>query len=497
MIVHATFASVGFSARLLGSLTRVSVRLTQVNVTRIQSYEYLNGSVPVGESGREPVDLYNIYLSIPFWGDSMFTSRSVKGVLATSLLAVSAGAASAVTISGWDTGNVVVGADPVVVGETGFSYVYDGDVSGGTDGLTTSGRIAFTPPEAVSPGIKVDETDVQQGGKDGILLEGCLMTNNPPNPCDGPFQSGKRIKQQMTGFGPVDLVFNLDFTGGTDADPVNDPTVYQVFHRLINVTGKALDGFTIQLGFGTGDDFVQAGLLDGLSFSQDFRAQPSGSGAASTQFPFGLFGDASSNPNFTLDGFYAPARTGFDVAFNDVDPETGIVATELASLGFFGPYGDLFGAWLSQDSVPMGALWEYDPTKDPLVMAWLNPDGKWELRRDFGDANNDGSFDKIVGDVISLTGDSVMYFDTLEAVQAYLGLGTAVFGDVIEDLANLNVNFGIHLDHDLLAQGLGGEYGSFTMRTIVAPVPLPAAAPLLLAGLGALAMVRRRRRHAA
>jgi len=421
----------------------------------------------------------------------MFTSRRTQAILAaSSVLALLAGGAQAVTISGWDLTNV---GEPTELNEdgTGFSYVYDRDVSGGTEGAISSGRIAFTPPEAVAPGIKVDETD---DDKRGVLTEGCLMTSNPPNTCDGPFQSGKRIKQQMTGFGPVDLVFNLDFDNSTlpEGDELNDPVVYQVFHRLINVTDSMLDGFKIQLGFGVGDDFKVAGEADGVFFSQDFEAQPDGSGPASTQFPFGLFGDADTNKNFTLDGFFEPERAKYAVELDD-----DVVATELKSTGLVGPYEALFGNWLPQQGVPEGALWEYEVGKDPLVMAWDTGEG-WEVRRGIND-----SLDGVEGtisydDVFSLEESAweTFAYDQWGEMVAFLS-DVPLFADVIEDLANLNVNFGIQLDHELLAQGLGGKYGSFTMRTIVSPVPLPAGAPLLLGGLGALAMVRRRRRRAA
>ncbi|MFO7757379.1 MAG: VPLPA-CTERM sorting domain-containing protein [Roseovarius sp.] len=56
----------------------------------------------------------------------------------------------------------------------------------------------------------------------------------------------------------------------------------------------------------------------------------------------------------------------------------------------------------------------------------------------------------------------------------------------IEDLANLNLNFAI----DVAAY----QGDSFTLRVIPSPVPLPATAPLLVAGIGAFAMLRRRKR---
>jgi len=365
------------------------------------------------------------------------------------------GLAHAASIAGWNTENVDVGATPSIDGETGFSVVYD-RASPDADAVT-NGRIAFTPPEAISPGIKVQPESYSRG----VDLDGCLMTSNPGAVCTSPFQSGKRIKQQMTGLGPVDLVFDV-----ANDDPESR---YQVFHRLINKTGQDLDGFKVELGFGIGSDFTAATSSDNLIFSTGFRAMPTGSGAASTQFPFGLFGDATDNPNFDLDGFFAPERTGFVDIFDDATNPT-----VLSSDGVFGPYAGLFGNWLSQDAVPLGAFWDDDgdAETDALLMAWFT-DGFWEARRS-------------VEDGVAISTDPETFAD-FDALVADLGLGDALFEDVIEDLANLNVNFAIQLG-DL------GDRTSFTLRTTVspAPIPLPAGAPLLVGAVAALAAMRRR-----
>lgn len=177
----------------------------------------------------------------------MLGLRTATAFVVAGLGIAAAGPGIAATITGWNTDNVVVGATPAD-GITGVIKVYDRAPS---DPLAvTNGQIAFTPPEAISPGIKVHPETYTQGGPSGITLSGCLMTSNPGATCTSPFQSGKRIKQQMTGLGPVDLVFDIDNIGAA--------STYQVFHRLINLTTQDLAGFTIELGFGVGSEFVQA-----------------------------------------------------------------------------------------------------------------------------------------------------------------------------------------------------------------------------------------------
>jgi len=408
-------------------------------------------------------------------------------------------AAGAATISGWNTSNVDVGDSPDPY-DTGASVVYDtnlnpdGSVPAGAE---TSGQIVFTPPESDTPGIKVvNEPYVDTGGgSSSITLDGCIMASSTAT-CTSGFQSGKRIKQQVTDLDPVDLVFDVS---DTDTDAAS---VYQVFGRLINVTGEALSGFSIELGFGIGDEFVSAVLGDGLSISTLFTAQPNSSGLSSTsQFPFGLFGDATTNPNFLLDGFFDDERTGFNL---DQD------LTTLTSTDYYGAYQALFGEWLSQEDVPEAVFWDFDDNDqtDALLVAWLNDDGKWEVRRNPGEtcATVDGSLTCTQG--ITLDPATLGYSEYgafVDVVSALVsGASTCTnlpsdvcligkdyfFQDGIEDLANLNLNYAISLAADV-------AFDSFTIRTRVFPaepavIPLPTGAPLLAAGLGLLALLRRR-----
>ncbi len=378
--------------------------------------------------------------------------------------------ASADTITGWNTGNVVVGPTPAD-GVTGYSVIYNGNPA--NPASVPTGRIAFTPPEAISPGIKVQPEAYTQSGPGGIDLSGCLMTSNPGATCTSPFQSGKRIKQQTTGFAPVDLVFDTETSVDGEGNPASN--TYQVFHRLINLTGQGVSGFSVELGFGVGDAFVQAQPGQGVLISPGFNAQPGGSGPASTQYPFGLFGDAADNPNFSLDGFFAPERSGLSVD---------VTGTTITSTGFFGPYEGLFESWLSQESVPTGAFWDNDndPSTDALLMAWLNPDGLWEVRREVDDLN--------LGSAASLLVPET--FATYDEVVSFLGLDGVLSQGEIEDLANLNLNFAIEV-------GDMGDAGSFTLRTTMVEaqdneVPAPAGAPIIALALGALAWARRRAR---
>jgi hypothetical protein len=237
-------------------------------------------------------------------------------------------------------------------------------------------------------------------------------------------------------------------------------------------TGQSLAGFVVELGSGVGDGFVAAAVGSAVRFSAAFTAQPTGSGPANTQFPFGLFGDAASNPNFNLDGFFEPERTGVEIAFN---------AASLDGLGFYGPYDSYFTGWISQQDVPMGAFRDADsdPTTDDLLMAWETTDGLWEARRAIDAANG----------AVSLAEADWQTFATYDDLIATLfpDIADLFSRDVIEDLANLNLNFAIELDRSFSG-------ASFTLRTTVVPaqVPLPATGLLLVAGVGLLSVLRRR-----
>ncbi|QJF51120.1 choice-of-anchor F family protein [Roseobacter ponti] len=354
------------------------------------------------------------------------------------------------TVEGWNKSNVATGETPDDY-ETGESLVYDrvlNEDGSVPDDASTYGKIVFTPPEAVSPGVGVSNVPYPDSGtgSPATELQGCIKTSSGAA-CDGPFQSGKRIKQVITSTdGPMDLVFDLD------PDNLDNFSTYQVFGRLINGTDQSFDGFEISLGFGIGSDF-RLSTDDTLAFSTAFTAQPSGSGSSNTQFPFGLFGDASTNPNFLLDGFFDDERTGLTVTQTSNAIFTGQIA------GYYGNYKNDFGPWLAQQDAPEGLFWDFDndETTDNLLMAWEKSPGVWELRRQVGEtcetntAGDEtctdgvmlGASEYVVGSRAEIELALQEAFDTLNPDADD---GAIVLSDgKIEDFGNLNLNYAIAL----------------------------------------------------
>ncbi|MGG7565875.1 choice-of-anchor F family protein [Rhodovulum sp. DZ06] len=356
-------------------------------------------------------------------------------------LALSPLPAQAVTVDGWNTTNVLVPAGPYAADVTYASVIYDRDVTGGTAGASSSGEVIFTPPEATAPGIAVLTGAPDLSASQDI--PNCIMASSSAS-CESSFQSGKRFKLHFTDTGAVDLVFDTSGTG---------ESAYQLFTKFTNDVGAGLRGFTMELGFGVGDGFSLAGDGAGIAFAP-VPDMPD------TQFPFGLFGDAAASSNHDLDGFFAAETTGYLAEWT---------ATKMRATTGYGPYGDLFGAWTTLDDAPWGYFWDHDGDAgtDAILMAWQTGTGEWEQRR------------------AEDTGEAVPILPTIVGEADLISAGYLL--GAIEDVSNLNVNAMIAFS-DAFDSGSG-----FTLRITAAEVPLPAGAPLLVAGIGALGLLRRRR----
>lgn len=88
-----------------------------------------------------------------------------------------------------------------------------------------------------------------------------------------------------------------------------------------------------------------------------------------------------------------------------------------------------------------------------------------------------------VGDAPVSLADAII-FATLQEVEKYLEFSLVT--GVIEDLANVNVNYAINL--------LGFQGSSFTLRLQTAAVPIPATLPLLISAFGLAGVMIRKRR---
>ncbi len=373
-------------------------------------------------------------------------------VVLAAMLASTSVSATAATILGWNLDNVE--QVPTAPGATtGVSNIYDRDVTGGTGGATSNGRILWTASPAPGMTVLNDDPDLNPGQS----IPDCIAAVGAN--CEGAFQSDKRVKMVATAVGAIDLQF--DTLGNAESNS------YQLFHRLINSTPQRLSGFTIELGTGVGDNFVRSGASDGLSFDLSVALGPNDVPAFS-QFSFGMFGDAATNPNFDLDGFFATQRAGFSFVTNE---------DLIKTAGLFGPYAGLFGPGMMNTAlVPEGYFWDNDgdPATDPLLMAWFNG-SVWEQRR-------------IVDPNDPTKAISSAAFETDEAtLMAQAGFEK----DIIEDLRNLNINLNILTEASYLGE-------NFTLRFTTAAVPEPGTWAMLIAGFGLVgASMRRRRRVAA
>ena len=207
--------------------------------------------------------------------------------------------------------------------------------------------------------------------------------------CASEFQSHKRYKinlQPSTVAGgeglekAVDMVFNVE--GPAEAHR------YQVFQKINNYTGARLSGYTLEIGFGVGENFEPAATHPWAALELDIgigdRPKPDPNTGLYNiwdidqlaNFSHGLWGPMEDPKYFPEDGFFSDTRTGYVVSLSldATKISSGLTLDEV--LG--GNYEALFGEWLPSVWQPEAILWDDDnnpETDDTLMAYWADVDG--------------------------------------------------------------------------------------------------------------------------
>lgn len=206
-------------------------------------------------------------------------------------------------------------------------------------------------------------------------------------------------------------------------------TEYFNFGKISNESQARMTGFVVQLGTGTGDDFILASqsgealTMDQVVALVDRAADWAGNGSVEGEtpvgqdplqrinFPNGLFGNGGQDrPG--LGGYYSDENAGFVFVAKGSDT---LVASDL-----FGKHTEIFGNGITPLSqVPQAVVFDEDgdPLTDDALIFWKA-----------GSLWLDGE-----GKVISQA-----EVDQLLEQEAY-------YIDVIEDLANVNLNYSFDL----------------------------------------------------
>lgn len=241
------------------------------------------------------------------------------------------------------------------------NYVFPTTATGSLTPADANGYLVIDAEEGVvAPGVAAYEERYKSGG---TQFDGCVMASKEDpskGTCDLGPDSGKRFKLRATKLNePIDIVLDVSTAGQTKT------MLYNVFGKLTNETGKPATGFRVQLGKGIGADFVKSTATDGVSLKPT-RESKGGTEDLLGKFPGGLFGGSQ------VEGL--PFLTTKPANFNDVtqDGDT-LIANSIPS-----QYADLFGKWLSKESVPVAWAFDIDgrPWTDDKLLAWKEGD-KW------------------------------------------------------------------------------------------------------------------------
>jgi hypothetical protein len=306
--------------------------------------------------------------------------------------------AQSATIDSWNRDNVVTDLPPHVPGVT-----YDSKLFTNTTRAETDGAVIWKEGSVVSPGAQVLTDSPPGSNANCIITTGTNRAdpNGALKTCQDPFQSAKRVKLEAREPGtgvivpdpqgaillqdgqPLDMVFSVNA-----ADDL--ARTYRVFKKYINATGQRMDGFVVELGFGTGDDFAPSSDGDGLKFTPRQQGQnpnpidfpiptfstPPGNSNLGSLMSAGLFGDSADIENRTIDGYFGLPADGLPWTDPSCDPDPSgtersyynlVVRSEdrIETVGDVqGLHYCLFGNMLPQGALPLGYFWDDDGDPD-------------------------------------------------------------------------------------------------------------------------------------
>jgi hypothetical protein len=332
---------------------------------------------------------------------------AVCGSLATGTFSTTALAADKPmpALTGWNLGNAktVNGTSP-----DGRTWIYpsqaarDADVN--NDGTGSTGFVIWELDDAsgLAPGIQV-LNDQPLTGDDAWELRNCIMASGGPDKvCGNDPGSSKRFKLRVTGSQtePVDLVFdvadNQPFSYEDGVVP-GDITgrIYRVLMKWANFTSDRVQGFKVEVGFGTGKDFKPASGTEGIAFELSPTVTRASLGDFVTgsepttrevwkPLEFATFSPGMYNPDDVLtiedeSGFFGDQVAGL-IPPQDVDTVNGqyIYSGELQVNGIVGATtANYFGQWgylLNEAQLPTGYYQDDDgdAATEGFLIAWLD-----------------------------------------------------------------------------------------------------------------------------
>jgi len=326
---------------------------------------------------------------------------------------------------------------------------------------------------AVTGDINNDDFVGNQFSPNGVL--NCLRASKPGAGCaEGPGE-GNRYKTRLTGNGALDLSFGTSDSSGI--------TEYFNFGKTTNITDARILGFDMQLGTGTGDDFVlmdpsnpaAAVLFDNLitltganALAWDFLVGTEGQAPLQRVFfPDGLFGSGGQEGDI---GFFSTMRAGFEFTSNA--DRTILTAVNLINPVHNAAFGD---GVISHNMLPDGVFWDEtvtDPTDESSLIAWFD-------HRAAGGAGGWvwGAMNAVAADLavrldamaaeLGVTVAELGYAEGAEIPVAVVALmeGDDLFEILpIEDLSNLNLNFNLDVGD------IGGT--DFTLQIVPTFAPI-------------------------